>query len=180
MRTSGRAWSLHICELLQRMFYMRQNGTERIGPDAKRLRSVPDTNVLLPAKTVSVNKPASVEAQSSKRKGDSSRLISLHCTFNSMQNFVTDLSIVCTEIFTLKTTLCKWNRFRCERRRCSRNNDNYYIFNLFPYCQPLLKFFFDSTIRVFQERVLSWSTHLTNDKDKAHISVGVADGGASL
>lgn len=49
------------------LYAAERNGAERIGPDAKRLRSVPDTNVLLPAKTVSVNKPASVEAQSSKK-----------------------------------------------------------------------------------------------------------------
>lgn len=84
-----------------------RSGAERIGPDAKRLRSVPDTNVLLPAKTVSVNKPASVEAQSSKKGCDP------FTTGLSIQNFVTDLTVVPTETFALEAALYKRNRFRC-------------------------------------------------------------------
>jgi len=48
------------------VLYAAEWNGARTGPDVECLRSVPDTNVLLPAKTVSVNKPASVEAQSEK------------------------------------------------------------------------------------------------------------------
>lgn len=65
------------------LYAAERNGAERIGPDAERLRSVPDTNVLLPAKTVSVNKPASVEAQSSKKGRLPGRPIPLYSSFNS-------------------------------------------------------------------------------------------------
>lgn len=42
------------------------NGADRTGR-AECLQSVPDTNVLLPAKTVSVNKPASVGSEKGGR-----------------------------------------------------------------------------------------------------------------
>lgn len=73
------------------VLYAAERNGARTGPDAECLRSVPDTNVHPPAKTVSVNKPASVEAQS--EKGEPC-LVSLCCSFNSGIAQDGDLSVI--------------------------------------------------------------------------------------